>query len=188
MSAPRQTSVRSRAEAPEDDALLQRVAAGDMSALAAVYDRHAEPLLRFATRLCGRRDAEDLLHDTFVKARDLAARYDNRSPNARAWLFGIMAMLARDRRRALTRFVRALDRHVTGNHRVEHPRPDDRIGIEAALAKVSPSKRIVLLLAEVEGYTCEQIADMLRVPVGTVWTRLHHGRRALRAIYEGASE
>ena len=45
----------------------------------------------------------------------------------------------------------------------------------------------MLLLAEVEGFTCEEIAAMLAVPVGTVWTRLHHARRQMRAFYEEGS-
>ena len=44
------------------------------------------------------------------------------------------------------------------------------------------------VLAEVEGYTCEEIAEMLGVPVGTVWTRLHRARRDLRRFYGEASD
>jgi len=41
----------------------------------------------------------------------------------------------------------------------------------------------VLLLAEVEGFSCPEIAEMLDIPVGTVWTRLHHARRELRTTW-----
>ena len=46
------------------------------------------------------------------------------------------------------------------------------------------AKRTVLVLAEVEGFSCEELATMLSIPIGTVWTRLHHARRELRRFYE----
>ena len=48
------------------------------------------------------------------------------------------------------------------------------------LAEMSPAKRVVVLMAA-EQMTCQQIADELRIPIGTVWTRLHAARRELRA-------
>ena len=179
--------VLTRRDSPEDAVALKRISNGEMSALAPLYDRHAEPLMRFAVRMCGRTDAEDLLQATFIKAAEIAARYDGRGVSARAWLFGIMAKLAQDRRRSVARFARAAARFASGARDADHPRPDERVGIEGALAKISPAKRTVLILAEIEGYTCEQIAAMLSVPVGTVWTRLHHGRRELHALFEGST-
>jgi RNA polymerase sigma-70 factor (ECF subfamily) len=52
--------------------------------------------------------------------------------------------------------------------------------LATALAGLKESKRIVLLLAEVEGLSAEEIATALDVPVGTVWARLHHARREVR--------
>ena len=61
---------------------------------------------------------------------------------------------------------------------------DTRRDLEAGLAQLSSAKRSVLVLAEVEGFSCEEIAGMLEIPVGTVWTRLHHARRELRRHQE----
>ena len=72
--------------------------------------------------------------------------------------------------------------------RAHTPSDAHRWDLERGLGELSDAKRVVLILAEVEGYTCEEIAGMLRVPVGTVWTRLHHARKELRAFYgEGSS-
>ena len=60
-----------------------------------------------------------------------------------------------------------------------------RTDVERALATLSEAKRVTLLLAEVEGLTCQEIADALAVPIGTVWTRLHAARRELRNTLEG---
>ena len=57
--------------------------------------------------------------------------------------------------------------------------------VERALARLSEAKRITLLLAEVEGLTCPEIAELLAIPIGTVWTRLHAARRELRQMLEG---
>jgi RNA polymerase sigma-70 factor (ECF subfamily) len=55
-----------------------------------------------------------------------------------------------------------------------------------ALTRISEAKRITLLMAEVEGLSCAEIAAALGVPIGTVWTRLHAARRELRrALVEG---
>ncbi len=58
--------------------------------------------------------------------------------------------------------------------------------VEHALGRISEVKRITLLLAEVEGLSCAEIAEVLDVPIGTVWTRLHAARREIRrALDEG---
>ena len=167
-----------------DTSALRRVAKGDVSALGEVYDRHAAALLRFASRASSPHDAEDLVQATFVTVIKIAGTYDARTDNARAWLHGITARLIQERRRSVVRFARALLRARTD------PAPFvDRGGacqsdLERGLRTLSDAKRVVLVLAEVEGFTCDEIASMLSVPVGTVWTRLHHARKDLRAFYE----
>jgi RNA polymerase sigma-70 factor (ECF subfamily) len=64
-----------------------------------------------------------------------------------------------------------------------------RVDVEQVLSGISEAKRVALLLAEVEGLTCAEIAATLDVPIGTVWTRLHAARRELRrALGEGDAE
>jgi RNA polymerase sigma-70 factor (ECF subfamily) len=53
---------------------------------------------------------------------------------------------------------------------------------------LSQPKRVTLLLAEVEGLSCPEIAAALDIPVGTVWTRLHKARRELRQLLDGGHE
>jgi RNA polymerase sigma-70 factor (ECF subfamily) len=169
--------------APDTEALV-RVAAGDLGALGEVYDRHASAVLRFAARAAGPHDAEDVVQATFIKAARIASTYDGRGDSARSWLFGIAARQIQGRRRSLARFARALARlaeTTSSSVTAEHiPRSD----LERGLDSLSDAKRIVIVLAEVEGYTCEELARMLSIPVGTVWTRLHHARKELRAFYE----
>lgn len=176
------------AVASDDSVVLARVADGDVRALADIYDRHAPALLAFAVRIVGRTDSEDVLQTTFERVVRIARSYDGRGESARSWLFGVMARVAQERRRSVARFARAMLRLEERTPRAfEASRHVERLAIEKALERVKPQKRIVLVLADVEGYTAEQIAEMLGVPVGTVWTRLHHARKELRAFYGSES-
>lgn len=167
-----------------DTVALHRLAKGDVSALGEVYDRHAAALLRFASRASSPNDAEDLVQATFVTVIKIAGSYDGRADSARAWLHGITARLIQERRRSVVRFARALLRLGSEPAPVVDRGDACQSDLERGLRKLSDAKRVVLVLAEVEGYTCEEIASMLEVPIGTVWTRLHHARKELRAFYE----
>jgi RNA polymerase sigma factor (sigma-70 family) len=169
---------------------LARVASGDIGALGELYDRHARALLGFATRCTSAQDAEDVVQSAFMRAAKAASTFDERSGTARAWLFGITAHLVQERRRSFARLARALLRFdasstVPGTSRGSSWAPEEeRNDLRKGLERLTEPKRVVLLLAEVEGFTCEEIASILQVPVGTVWTRLHHARREMRAFYE----
>jgi RNA polymerase sigma-70 factor (ECF subfamily) len=171
---------------PPDTIALRRVARGDLSGLGELYDRYAVHLLRFTARVAPKQDAEDLVQATFMKVVRSAATYDGRADSARSWLFGIAARLVQERHRAWVRLTRALT-HVarigdvsrTLAVLVDSPRTD----LERGLSALSDAKRVVIVLAEIEGYTCDEIAEMLEIPVGTVWTRLHHARKELRSFY-----
>jgi len=168
--------------AMDDADALARVARGDVGALGEVYDRHARSLLSFAARAVGRHHAEDIVQSTFVCAAKVASTYDARGASARSWLFGIAARLVQQRRRSFARLARALLRFDLAAS--SSPEGEARNDLQKGLLRLSEAKRVVLLLAEVEGFTCEEIATMLEIPVGTVWTRLHHARREMRVFYE----
>ncbi|MFT3926859.1 MAG: RNA polymerase sigma factor [Myxococcales bacterium] len=184
LRAPSQPSEETDAEA------LARVARGELGALGIIYDRHYLKVLAFSRRVTrDAADAEDIAQETFLTAARVAGTFDARS-SCRSWLFGITARLLMHRERALGRVSRFLGRFL--HHAPEptaspletilgHPLRDE---LEHALGKLTAEKRMVLLLAEVEGFGCEQIASSLGIPVGTVWTRLHHARRELRKRLE----
>lgn len=178
---------RSRTIAGSDGDALARVARGETVALGEVYDRHAAALTKFAIRLVGTRDAEDVVQATFVRAAVIAKTYDDRAPSARTWLFGIAVRIAQERRRGFARLTTAIRRIGEAHQRAIVEVESSRSDLQQALERLSPEKRAVLVLAEVEGFTCEEIARMLEVPIGTVWTRLHHARKAMRAYFEGDS-
>lgn len=181
-------AARAMVEAPDeaDAALLAQIARGDLGALGTLFDRHRAAVRGFAIRATGdHADAEDLVHNTFLTAARIAARFDGRA-SCRPWLVGIAARLVQQRARRLARVARYLARFATTQPAASDPVPAlearDALGaVAGALGRMSVAKRVVLLMAEVEGMTCEDIARALDVPIGTVWTRLHHARRELLA-------
>lgn len=169
-----------------DPELMSRLATGEIGALGELYDRHQASVRRFVARATGgAEDVDDLVHVTFLAAAKSAEKYDGRS-SCRPWLIGIAALLLRRRRTAFSRFLEVLSSLHGTRAALVDPRPAlyARRDIERALARISEAKRITLLMAEVEGLSCAEIATALEVPIGTVWTRLHAARRELRQALE----
>jgi RNA polymerase sigma-70 factor (ECF subfamily) len=167
-----------------DATLLARLAQGEIGALGDLYDRHQAPVRRFIARATGdAADAPDLVHATFLAAAGSAGRYDGRE-SCRPWLMGIAVRLLQQRSRAASRFLA-----VASALRVVRPGADDsrarlaaKSDLERALLRLSEPKRVALLLTEVEGFSGPEVAELLGVPVGTVWTRLHAARKELREL------
>ncbi|MEO7328755.1 MAG: sigma-70 family RNA polymerase sigma factor, partial [Minicystis sp.] len=130
--------------------------------------------------------AEDIVQEVFILAGRAADRYDQR-PEARPFLLGIAANMIRSRRQKGQRWRHAfalLEGSVSG---VFRPTPEDGAStteqmrlLDAALARLTPEKRLVLVMIELEGLSGDEVASALALPIGTVWTRLHHARAELR--------
>jgi RNA polymerase sigma factor (sigma-70 family) len=176
-SAPEATAPR-----VEDPELLRQLAAGQLGALGELYDRYQAPLRSFLVRATrDAHDSDDLLHATFLAAAASAERYDGRAC-CRPWLVGIAVQLLRRRRRSFKHLLRVLGTLKDTRVAATDPRAafQARAEVEGALGRLSEAKRVTLLMAEVEGMSCPEIAEALEIPVGTVWTRLHAARRELR--------
>ena len=93
----------------------------------------------------------------------------------------------RRRRQARGRFFAALSVLAGTRAAAVDPRAAmaARGDIERALRLISEPKRVTLLMAEVEEMSCAEIATVLQIPIGTVWTRLHAARRELRQALGG---
>jgi RNA polymerase sigma factor (sigma-70 family) len=170
-----------------DAELMRQLATAQLGALGELYDRYQAPLRVFIARATrDAHDVDDLLHATFLAAAKSADRYDGRA-SCRPWLVGIAAQLLRRRRQTFSRFIEVLSALKGTLQPATDPRPalQARTDVERALGQLSDVKRITLLMAEVEGLTCPEIAQVLAIPIGTVWTRLHAARRELREALAG---
>jgi RNA polymerase sigma-70 factor (ECF subfamily) len=184
-------ALRAKIPPAADPDVLRRLAGGDIGALGELYDRYHDAIRRFVARAtCDAEDVDDLVHGTFLEAARSAERYDGR-PSCRPWLIGIAAQLLRRRRRSLGQLLKVLSSLRGLRAASADPRPtlQARGDVERALAGLSEVQRVALLMAEVEGLSCAEIAAAMQVPVGTVWTRLHSARRELRrALGDGGEQ
>ena len=123
----------------------------------------------------------------FLKLPRIARSYDGRS-SARPWLVGIAVRVALRHRRGAGRFFKMLA-SFAGTTAGQGPGDPERHAsdrqelraFEDALAKLTPKKRSVFTLIELEGLTTDEVAIALEIPPATVRTRLHHARRELQA-------
>lgn len=173
----------------EDLQTMQRIAAGDRQALAELYTRHGRLLFRYLLQLTPDYGlAEELLQDTLVAVWKSARTFEGRSA-VTTWLIGIARRQAHNtlRRRGLPLAdAAALETLPAGA-----PAPEDfalagaaRERLAAALTRLAPAHREVLVLAFVEDFSYAEIAGALDIPLGTVKSRLNHAKRALRARLE----
>ena len=172
-----------------DADLLARIAVGELDALGELYERHRTAVRGFVLRATSYHDdAEDIVQTVFLTAARIAGRYDGRA-SARPWLVGIAARLVQQRAQRLSRLARYLGRVASQQARDRDPRPalearDELDAVGRALAKMDAKKRVVIVMAEIEGMSGPEIAVALGVPIGTVWRRLHQARRELVAATE----
>ncbi|MEV6480454.1 sigma-70 family RNA polymerase sigma factor [Streptomyces sp. NPDC051576] len=164
-------------------------------AFAVLFDRHADPVHRYAARRLGTEVAEDLMAETFTIAFQQRFRYDTELADARPWLFGIATNLVGRHRRAEARRLRAIGRlpSAAGAEDTVADRVAARVSAEAirgqlalAMARLSARHRDVLLLVAWADLGYEEVARALEIPVGTVRSRLHRARGRLRDALGGS--
>jgi RNA polymerase sigma-70 factor (ECF subfamily) len=141
-------------------------------------------IYRTAVGLIGNRDeAEDLAQDVFLQAWKSFHNFE-KGTNLRAWLHKILVFRASHFRRKFFRLQPFGNKdEETLDIPVDVPVPDHLSDsqVREALAKVPPPFRETLVMADVREFSYQEIADMLRVPIGTVMSRLSRGRKVLRA-------
>jgi RNA polymerase sigma-70 factor (ECF subfamily) len=130
-----------------------------------------------------RREAEDLVQDTLVQALQSFHRFTP-GTNCRAWLITILQHVRSNRRRARFRqlTVEAPDDRIAETVPFVPPLPQHLTDedVLAALRGIPEPHQDIILLCDVEGLTYKEIAEALRIPMGTVMSRLHRGRALLR--------
>ncbi len=176
------------ANARSDEQLMIDFSHGSADAFERLFVRYKQPLFGFFRRRVGDVGrAEELTQDTFVAVVRASGRYVP-SATFRTWLYAIgYTILRADRRKAAFRgMFHREDREVDDLGK------DNTIDIDLfmreALKKLDREEREILLLREFEQLSYAEIAELLRLPVNTVRSRLFRARMALRELLAARSD
>lgn len=180
--------------APEDQALLGRVAAGDSRALDTLYDRYARVVYSAALRILGSAElAEEVVQETFWRVWRRSGTFQSERGQVSSWILGIAHNLAIDElRRQRARPSPVYDQE---DRPVLRDMQDSRVDvagealdqeqrqlISAALSQIPGEQREAIELAYFGGLSQSEIAARLHNPLGTVKTRIRLGLQKLRDI------
>ena len=160
---------------------------------ACIFDRHSVAIHGFLARRLGRQDADGLLGEVFRIAFERRDRYHVMGTSCLPWLYGIAGNLVHEHRRGMTR------RNATMRRLEAQVRPladlvdeaNDRLDaqtawplVRAALERLSPGERELVLLVAWEDLSYEQAAEALAIPIGTVRSRLSRARSKLSDFFD----
>lgn len=186
----------------EDADIVRRCQEGQTDLMEILIDRHRIALYSLCRKLAkDPDDADDLFQDTWVNVMKNVDRF---SPEHRftTWLFSICVNRYRDRYRKRKRWLWRVKRYASAEEqqrvmedaRSTEPAPDRRVlrseaevQVRLGLDRLDDALRIPIILHYLRGRTISEIAGILRVPDGTVKTRLSRGREKLRKLVEEAS-
>ena len=191
-----------------EDATRPRGADVSQGSLADLASPHLDSLYGYCMRLSQRSaDAEDLLQDTLLRAMRSRSTLRDVS-RVRPWLFTIATNAWRDRQRAQAREVDVVsldtadaddDFSLFATLAIEDPFPySDELHLDflrlfrdeevrAIFGSITPVHRLPLILTTIRGFSCKEAAAILDIPLGTLLSRLHRGRKQLeRGLWDYA--
>lgn len=178
-------------ETPTDAHLIQRLCAGDLSALGDLYDKYHLQVFRTALSIThDRQSAEDILQECFLKLNTYARRIDTSLP-LEPWLYRVTVNLAYTwvtrRSKWLTSIEDMIDRLVApartnSEHHAEVA--ELQAVIRQAIDTLPAAQRLTVILYYLNNLSLKEISYILDCPVGTVKSRLHYGREYLKTCLQ----
>ena len=170
----------------EDQAVIDRVLAGEQEAFALLINRYSDPLYRHAVCMTGSPDdAADILQNSFIKAYqhlgEVRGRFD-------AWVFRIVANGCKD---WLKNIRRTHLSYEEDDQPSSYENPEEELDrgellgdLDHALALLPASLREAFVMKRVEGRSYEEMAELLETSVGALKMRVHRAREALQKLLE----
>jgi len=176
-------------ERTTDEVLLSRAGEGDQAAFLELYDRHRQPIFRFAYRLLGEADiAEDVTHDCFLSLIRKPQNFRPERASLRTYLFAAARNLALKHFRNSGRET-ALDEVKEEPQLPKRQEPlrkllDEELAAEVrrAVGSLPPLQREALILFEYEGLSLNDVAAITGADVGAVKGRLYRARERLKSV------
>jgi RNA polymerase sigma-70 factor (ECF subfamily) len=172
--------------------LIPRVAAGDRAAFRQVYDQQAPRLYAIALRITRQAPlGSDAVHDAFLQLWRNAGRFDHGRGNAEAWLVSLVRYRALDIIRRRTREVSDADIPEPID---DDPNPLERLSasrdaaaLHGCLAQLEADRRRLLALAFIDGLSHSEVAERVKMPLGTVKSWIRRSLQSLRLCLEGVA-
>lgn len=188
-------AARAQRDARDDNALIDRVAHGDIPAFESLFRRYRPRLRRFLARFSRRPQViDEILNDTMFVIWRKAGTFNARS-KASTWILGIAmrrslkAVEDLDRAQRLAAFdVDDIEAPTQSGPEAQAVRGELRARLARAVETLSADHRAVVELTYFEGRSCAEVAAIVGCPVGTVKTRMMHARRRLKAQLAGRVE
>jgi RNA polymerase sigma-70 factor (ECF subfamily) len=184
-------------KADEEQALIDRCLAGDTECFRPLVQRYQRIAFSVALRMLGSRaDAEDICQQAFVDAFAALDRFsgEGRANAFSTWLLRIVINRSKDVLKSKKRTESPLDSEVAGDRAMFAHDPvspeatahqaEQRARLEAALLRVPPKYREILVLKDVEELAYEEIRSILKLPITTLKIRVVRARAMMRAELE----
>jgi len=181
----------------EDYGLVTLSKNGDVDAFEILVRKHQKRMLNIAYRMVGNyEDACEIVQDAFVSVYKNIKKFDERSMFS-TWVYAIVINLSKNR-------LKQLKTKTHYEHSIDDPLPEDNKNIKAEFASNEPSvlerleqterqqkiqgcidsldneHKEVIILRDIQGFSYDEISDMLKIPEGTVKSRLFRARDALK--------
>jgi RNA polymerase sigma-70 factor (ECF subfamily) len=185
-------SVAESVASDPDRELVRRWKAGDEPAFEALVRRHERRVYRLLVRMLGNPDeAEDVAQETFLNLHRHGHRFRSEARFS-TFVYRVAANAALNRRRSqgrnAARMQKLAQRQAAGDHLPQGPRGPEEVAVsretteqvQSALGRIPPTLRLPLVLYDVEGLAYGEIARVLDIAEGTVKSRIHRARQALR--------
>ena len=169
-------------EVHEENAVIARIQAGDVQEFKHLVHKYQGPLFRFVANLMDGSIVEDLVQDIFVSAFSHLAKFDPKRASFRTWIYRI----ARNRVLNEKKKRREILFASTPEHIDERTPSDDLLSkeafeqLDAAFGRLPFRFRVVFVMAEIEGLSYEEIAQVENLALGTVKSRLSRAKEKLR--------
>ncbi|NIR52341.1 sigma-70 family RNA polymerase sigma factor [candidate division KSB1 bacterium] len=177
---------------PSDEELIERFQKGDLYAFDLIVKRYKDQLLNFIYRFVGNQEeAEDIVQETFLRVYRKRKAY-KRIAKFSTWIYTIAGNLARTelRRRKRRKLFSVTDMgYEDRDYEIsdEGYNPESRVEgviqeeiIQKEIEKLSPKFREVIILRDVQELSYEEISKIIKVPIGTVKSRVNRGRLKLQ--------
>lgn len=165
-----------------DESLISKVANNDMEALRIIYDLTRVTVFSIALSITkNKENAEDVLHDTYIKIHEKASTYSNMGKPI-AWICTIAKNLSLMKLRQKKKLFE-FNYHNSVNY--SYISKDDKLILESAFKVLNEKELQIVLLYSSKGYKHQEIADILDLPLATVLSNYHRSLKKMQKFLEG---